>query len=123
MPKESGRCAVTTLQPVYNERPDYLGGLVPPLLYDAYIGRGDAYNEADDCTLAYEQYRQALTLPVADTTAAICTLGAGDRLPDTHTDDHADSAADGDAPTRSNSNANGHSAAAEALPQQNRLQV
>ena len=73
MPKESGRVP----SPRYSQsttRPRLPRRIVPPLLYDAYIGRGDSYHQADDCTLAYEQYRQASILPVADTTAAIARL-------------------------------------------------
>lgn len=68
--------AVSLIEPAYDRRPDYLGGMLAAPLYDAYIGLGDAkqQGEGKDCALAYEQYRKAAALPVADKTAANARL-------------------------------------------------
>lgn len=62
--------AVASLRAVYDQRPDYLHGIVTNMLYDAYIGSGDQYRDADDLYLAYERYREAAALPVDDTVLA-----------------------------------------------------
>jgi len=63
--------AVTNLRAVYDRRPDYLSGMVLRLLYEAYIRSGDQYRRDNDLGFAYQQYRQAEALPVADNTLAL----------------------------------------------------
>ena len=62
--------ALQLLQSAYDVRPQYLGGALLPPLYDAYIALGDQRQGASDCALAYEMYRKAAGLPVADRTTA-----------------------------------------------------
>ena len=62
--------ALQLLQPAYDTRPQYLGGALLPPMYDAYIGLGDQKQGDEDCALAYEMYRKAAELPVADRTMA-----------------------------------------------------
>lgn len=62
--------AVSRFREVYDQRPQYLKGIVVNLLYDAYIHSGDQFRDADDLYLAYDQYRRAAELPVADTALA-----------------------------------------------------
>jgi TolB protein len=62
--------ALRLLRPAYEVRPQYLGAALVPPLYDAYIGLGDEQQAAEDCALAYEMYRKAAELPVADRTVA-----------------------------------------------------
>ncbi len=62
--------AIARLGAVHDQRPDYLGGTVTNMLYDAYIRSGDRHEEADDLHFAYEQYRKAADLPVEDTVLA-----------------------------------------------------
>ena len=62
--------ALRLLQPAYDVRPQYLGGALLPPMYDAYIGLGDQRQGDEDCALAYEMYRKAAELPVADRTVA-----------------------------------------------------
>ena len=62
--------AIGRLRAVYDQRPAYLGGRVTDLLYDAYIRSGDRHGDADDPGMAYEQYRKAADLSVADPSLA-----------------------------------------------------
>jgi len=62
--------AVSRYQTLFDTRPAYLGGQMPQLLYDAYVGSGDQYRAAGDCTLAYDHYSRAVRQPVDDTTVA-----------------------------------------------------
>ncbi len=62
--------ALRLLQPAYDTRPQYLGGALLPPMYDAFIGLGDQHQGDEDCALAYEMYRKAAELPVADRTTA-----------------------------------------------------
>ena len=62
--------AITRLRAVFDLRPDYLRGLVASMLYEAYIRAGDEYRDAGDVYFAYERYRAASILPVADTALA-----------------------------------------------------
>jgi tetratricopeptide (TPR) repeat protein len=62
--------AIARLKAVFDQRPDYLHGLVTDTLYEAYIRSGDAYRDAGDFYFAYERYRAAAALPVADTALA-----------------------------------------------------
>ncbi len=62
--------AVLRLRGVYDQRPDYLGGILAELLYDAYVRSGDQHRESGDVYFAYEQYRKAAALPVSDTALA-----------------------------------------------------
>ncbi|NLG52240.1 MAG: tetratricopeptide repeat protein [Chloroflexi bacterium] len=62
--------AVTNLRAVYDRRPDYLGGMVLRLLYEACVRSGDQYRRDNDLGFAYQQYRQAEELPVDDNTLA-----------------------------------------------------
>ncbi len=63
--------AVPYLRAVYAERPDFQGGVLPQMLYDALVRAGDASRDGGDCAGAYELYRQACQeLPVADTNLA-----------------------------------------------------
>ena len=63
--------AITRLRQVFEQRPDYLGGILVGMLYDAYIHSGDAHQAAGDIGFAYEQYRKAAALPLADKTLAV----------------------------------------------------
>jgi tetratricopeptide (TPR) repeat protein len=64
--------AIAALRPVYDQRPDYMGGdMLIDMLYDAYIRSGDAHVQADDLEYAYLQYQQAASLPVSDKTLAL----------------------------------------------------
>jgi tetratricopeptide (TPR) repeat protein len=56
--------AIARLQTVYDERPDYLGGIVVQRLYLAYVYLGEQYEAAGNRQLAWEQYQKALELPV-----------------------------------------------------------
>lgn len=62
--------AITQLRAVYDQRPDYLRGIVAGMLYEAYVHSGDGYRAAGDCGLAYGQYGAAAGLPVDDTALA-----------------------------------------------------
>jgi tetratricopeptide (TPR) repeat protein len=66
--------AAAELEAIYAERPGYLGGKVIAPLYDAYIRNGDGYRASQDCAYAYEQFRKASELPVADRSLAISRL-------------------------------------------------
>ncbi len=64
--------AISALRVVYDQRPEYLHGIVVDMLYEAYIQRGDQYRINDeDCGLAYERYANAAALPVADAALAL----------------------------------------------------
>jgi len=66
--------AIAALRPVYDQRPDYMGGdMLVDMLYDAYIRSGDAHVQADDLEYAYLQYQQAASLPVSDKILALAT--------------------------------------------------
>lgn len=65
---------VDALQVAYNIRPNYLDGALVEPLYTAYVGLGDSYQRAGDCALAYEYYRRASALPIADKTLANARL-------------------------------------------------
>jgi hypothetical protein len=56
--------AIARLRTVIAEYPDYLDGKVVQSLYRAHVELGRAYEEAGNLQLAYEQYQQALSLPV-----------------------------------------------------------
>jgi tetratricopeptide (TPR) repeat protein len=58
--------AIARFRAVYDERPGYLGGIVADMLYESYIKRGEQAERAGDVPLAYELYRKAAALPVAD---------------------------------------------------------
>ncbi len=58
--------AAAALRVVYDTRSNYLNGTVLRLLYESYVRSGDAYRDAGDNYLAYEQYLKASELPVAD---------------------------------------------------------
>jgi hypothetical protein len=62
---------VAKLEPLYAGQPGYLGGLAADALYDAYLHNGDRLANAQDCPLAWEQYRRASTLSVADKSLAL----------------------------------------------------
>ena len=66
--------AAAEFEAIYAERPEYLGGRVITPLYDAYIRNGDGYRGNQDCAYAYEQYRKASVLPVADRSLAVSRL-------------------------------------------------
>jgi len=68
--------AISWLRQVYDERPDYLSGVVVDMLYDAYVRSGDGRQSAGDIGLAYEQYRKAASLEVGDKTLALARLEA-----------------------------------------------
>jgi tetratricopeptide (TPR) repeat protein len=63
--------AIARLRSVFDERKDYLGAkaIIDPL-YDAYIHSGDISRDAQDYALAWDQYRKAVELPLADTALA-----------------------------------------------------
>jgi TolB protein len=67
--------AIGRLRPLYDERPNYMGGMVMEMLYDAYIASGDAVREGDSGR-AYEQYRKASTLAVEDKALAMQRMEA-----------------------------------------------
>ncbi len=58
--------ATAAFRVVYDTRSGYLDGTVLRLLYESYVRSGDAYRDAGDNYLAYEQYLKASELPVAD---------------------------------------------------------
>ena len=63
--------ALLLLRAVYQERPDYQGGVLPQMLYDTLVQAGDQSQGAGDCAGAYEFYRQACQeLPVSDNALA-----------------------------------------------------
>jgi tetratricopeptide (TPR) repeat protein len=63
--------ALPLLRAVYQQRPDYQGGVLPQLLYDILVQAGDQNRDAGDCGGAYEFYRQACQeLPVSDNALA-----------------------------------------------------
>lgn len=61
---------IAQLQPLYDQQPNYLGGVLPPILYEAYVRSGDLHRQAEDLYFAYDQYQKAAGLPVADTALA-----------------------------------------------------
>ncbi|MBK8050328.1 MAG: PD40 domain-containing protein [Anaerolineales bacterium] len=61
--------AVNRLRTVYNERPNYLNGVVVSMLYQALVNYGNQFG-SDDLLSAYELYSQACNLPAADTVTA-----------------------------------------------------
>jgi tetratricopeptide (TPR) repeat protein len=54
--------AIALLRPIYDQRPDYLGGLVAEQLYHAYLALGDSYRAGGDFQKAWETYDQAAGL-------------------------------------------------------------
>ena len=62
--------AIALLRPLYDQRPDYLGGLLVEQLYHAYLALGDGYRAKDDLLRAWETYRQAAGLGLDDTSEA-----------------------------------------------------
>ncbi len=62
--------ASTQMEAVYAEDPDYVGGHVADMLYDAYVRTAEQLRLAGDTYAAYDLYQKALALPVADTTSA-----------------------------------------------------
>jgi tetratricopeptide (TPR) repeat protein len=58
--------AIATLKPVYDARPDYLGGRVASLLCTSYLRLGDAYQTVGDLEQALEQYRNVLSVEACD---------------------------------------------------------
>lgn len=62
--------ALLAWQAVYLQRPDYLGGAILEPLYDVYVRSGDSRRDRQDYFYAYEHYRKAAGLPVADTSLA-----------------------------------------------------
>ncbi len=66
--------AISSLRAIYDRRPDYMNGMVLAALYDACIRSGDDYRRSGDLGFAYERYRQAAALPVADITLALARL-------------------------------------------------
>ena len=68
--------AIAELRQVYEQRPDYLGGIVAEMLYDAYIRSGDQSQAAGDLYLAFDQYVKANALPVTDKALAVGRMAA-----------------------------------------------
>ncbi|MCC7354471.1 MAG: PD40 domain-containing protein [Anaerolineae bacterium] len=62
--------AIALLRPLYDQRPDYLGGLLVEQLYHAYLALGDQYRAKDDLLKAWETYRQAAGLGMDNTSEA-----------------------------------------------------
>jgi tetratricopeptide (TPR) repeat protein len=63
--------ALLLLRAVYQEQPDFQGGVLPQMMYDALVQAGDQSWAAADCAGAYEFFRQACQeLPVSDTNLA-----------------------------------------------------
>ena len=65
--------AITVLRPVYNERPEYLDGLLADQLYAAYIEVGEQAKEANP-PYALAQYGKAAALDVDDRSDALQRL-------------------------------------------------
>jgi len=63
--------AISMWASLYEKAPDYLDGRLAELLYDAYVRSGDQHMLTADYYYAYEQYRRASELPVADITMAL----------------------------------------------------
>ncbi len=61
---------IDTLQNIIKVEPNYAGGQAAQNLYEAYLQRGDAFQEAGNPEAALEDYAVALTLNVPDTSAA-----------------------------------------------------
>lgn len=72
--------AVEALGAVYDVAPDYVGGHLAELLYDALIHRADELREAGDTYEAYALYQRAASLPVPDRTMAQGGMAAIDAL-------------------------------------------
>lgn len=66
--------AVTRWQTLYDERPDYLGGTLAEELYRMRLTIGSRLRDAGECAAALEQYNLALTLNVADGSAALARV-------------------------------------------------
>jgi TolB protein len=63
--------ALPLLRAIYQERPDFQGGVLLQMMYDALLGAGDQSRDTGDCAGAYELYRQACQeLPVKDSNLA-----------------------------------------------------
>ncbi|HIC87943.1 MAG TPA: hypothetical protein EYP04_00850, partial [Anaerolineae bacterium] len=62
--------AIDRLRPIYDERPDYLGGALAEDLYRAYLALGDEYLREGERQLAFEQYQQAAHIAGVDTAEA-----------------------------------------------------
>jgi tetratricopeptide (TPR) repeat protein len=62
--------AVNQLAEAFGLRPDYLGGMVVPPLYDAYIRYGDTFRDRKNYYDAWDKYSKAAGLPGIDSTVA-----------------------------------------------------
>ncbi len=62
--------AIKHLRTIFDDRPGYLGNSIPTMLYQAYINYGDLLRADGDLYKAYDRYRMAAELPVADTVVA-----------------------------------------------------
>jgi len=63
--------AVTKMRDVYSARGEYAGGWAAKTLYSAYIQLGDEYLANDNCQIALDMYRLALTITVGDKSVAL----------------------------------------------------
>ncbi len=72
--------AVAQLGAVYDAAPDYLGGRLVEMLYDALVRRADELREAGDTYGAYALYERAAGLPASDTSLAQAGKAAIDAL-------------------------------------------
>lgn len=63
--------AISRLQSMYAGNPDYAGGNLAELLYQAHIRRGDAYRDDGRYTEALIDYRVAQTIAVSDISVAV----------------------------------------------------
>jgi len=61
---QSWGSAIARLRTVFDERSEYLGGIVAERLYLAHVRLGEQYEQAGNLQLAYEQYERAQELPV-----------------------------------------------------------
>jgi len=72
--------ASVQLEQLYERAPDYLGGHVADMLYDAYVRSADQLRLSGDSYAAYDLYQKAVALPVSDTTMAQKGLAEIDAL-------------------------------------------
>lgn len=68
--------ATEALGQLYTDRPDYAGGKVGPLLYEAYLRNGQAHEAQSDLSRALAQYQRALEVGGVDHSEAEARIAA-----------------------------------------------
>lgn len=74
MEQSSTGQAIAASRPVYNERPQYLGGFLVDQLYQAYLELGQTVEEQERFRFALTQYGKAAALQVDDRSDALRLL-------------------------------------------------